>query len=401
MRAKIYAGYKSFDYLEPDIDFRNFPLVSDTERVPRYEYPLSGQQRERVDRLLDENPIVSLHEHTGVRPLDPKQIFDARREIRDPMGYAGLALSGLDAVFENFMDGTGTVTSKAGWKWDDIVLDIGMRFSDIQHQDFVFRAETVSDVLCAKSTGRLALVPSLESATPIENELDRVDVLYGLGIRCMGLTYSESNHLGSGLKEKRDGGLTDFGRSVVRRMNKLGMTIDLSHCGDQTSLDAIAASERPVFITHAGARAIWPTRRMKPDEVILACAERGGVIGVEAAPHTTLTRELRVHTIESVMAHVAYCVSLVGADHVAIGPDTMFGDHVASHRLFANLLAIAATHASGMEFPQIDYVVGMENPGEALLNATRWLVAHDYSDADIANIVGGNAIRVLKQTWWK
>ena len=117
----------------------------------------------------------------------------------------------MTAVFDNFMDGTGCVTSQAGWKWTDILADLGMRFSDLAHQDFVVKAEKVADIRHAHETGRLALVPGLEAATPIENELDRIDILYGFGVRQMGIAYSEANTLGSGLKERRDGGLTDFG----------------------------------------------------------------------------------------------------------------------------------------------------------------------------------------------
>ena len=118
----------------------------------------------------------------------------------------------------------------------------------------------------------------------IENEVDRLDILYGFGIRSSGIAYSEANSLGSGLREARDGGLTDLGRQAVRRMNQLGIAIDISHSGDQTSLDTIEVSEKPIFITHVGARALWNTKRMKPDHVLKACAEKGGVIGIEAAP---------------------------------------------------------------------------------------------------------------------
>jgi microsomal dipeptidase-like Zn-dependent dipeptidase len=91
----------------------------------------------------------------------------------------------------------------------------------------------------------------------------------------MGLTYSESNGLGSGLREERDGDLTDLGRAAVRRMNKIGMTIDISHRGDQTSLDTIEAGERPILIILAGARGLWNTKRMKPDEVLTCLRHKG------------------------------------------------------------------------------------------------------------------------------
>ena len=135
---------------------------------------------------------------------------------------------------------------------DDIVYDIGMRLSDIAHQDFVIKVESVKDIHFARETGRVGLVVCLEASTPIENELDRIDVLYGLGVRQMGIAYSEANGLGSGLKEVRDGGLTSFGRKAVERMNKLGIAIDISHSGDVTCLDTIECSSKPIFITHAG-----------------------------------------------------------------------------------------------------------------------------------------------------
>ena len=133
---------------------------------------------------------------------------------------------------------------------------------------------------------------------------------------CTEACYSESNMLGSGLKEEDDGGLTYFGRQAVDRMNKIGMAIDIAHTGDKTSLDTIKASRKPVFIPHAGARGVWNSKRMRPDEVIKACADSGGVIGIEAAPHTTVSRKNPQMNIESVMDHFEYCVNLVGIDRL-------------------------------------------------------------------------------------
>src|SRR6266852_8231024 len=169
-----------------------------------------------------------------------------------------------------------------------MLFDLGMRSSDIDHQGMVYLATRYDDLLRAKPSGRVAFVPWLEAATAIENEIDRVDVLYGFGVRGMGITYSEANALGSGLREKNDSGLSDLGRAVVKRMNRLGMTIDIAHCGDRTGLEVIEASEKPITITHAGARTLWNSRRMKTDETLRKMAANGGVIGVEAAPHTTL-----------------------------------------------------------------------------------------------------------------
>ena len=395
---KKYAGYRSYSYLVPGEDYADIPVAKDTDRVPSRGVELSDAEEKRARAILDRDQIVSMHDHTSIFPEDMGRVLEQRRTGRDAMGYAGLAISDTDVVLENFMDGTGTITSNKGWKWDDVIFDLGMRFADIAHQDMVYVATTYLDLEVAKEQGRIALVPWFEAATPIENELDRVDVLYGLGVRGMGITYSEANTLGSGLRARNDSGLTDLGRSVVKRMNKLGMTIDISHCGDRTGLEVIETSAKPITITHAGARALWSTRRMKTDETLARLAEKGGVIGVEAAPHTTQVAG-RPHTIDAVMAHVEHCVELIGVDHVGLGPDTLFGDHVALHTAFAQQLSLSAIRDSGPAFTPVAYVDGMENPGEAMRGAVRWLVKHGYSDGDIAKIAGGNALRVLKETW--
>ncbi|GAI50122.1 unnamed protein product, partial [marine sediment metagenome] len=200
----------------------------------------------------------------------------------------------------------------------------------------------------------------------------RIDILYGLGIRMMGLAYNDSNMLGTGLKEERDGGLTYFGRKCVDRMNKLGMAIDTSHSSDQTTLDAVEESQKPVIATHVGARALYNLKRLKPDNVLRAIAEKGGLIGIEAAPHTTLTAEHPEHDIESVMAHFEYIKNLVGIEHVAFGPDTLYGDHVGLHHVYSSALSIKEVFAS-ME-GEVPYVKGAENPTETSWNTVRWLV---------------------------
>jgi membrane dipeptidase len=400
MQKKRYSGYKSFEYLEPGVDYKPFPLAKELNRVPSQPVEVSAQEEERVRRIFREHLIISLHDHCFVAPENLSDFFEFRRQGRDWTGYEGLSVSGLDCVFDNLMNGTAMITSRSGWKWDDIIYDIGMRLSDIAHQDMVVLATTTEDIVRAKQNGQIAFVVSLEGAAMIENELDRLDILYGLGVRCLGIAYSEGNQLGGGLREPNDGGLTIFGRQAVKRMNKLGIAIDISHSGDRTSLDTIELSEKPVFITHAGARALWNSNRLKPDEVIRACAAKGGVIGIEAAPHTTITQKNPRHSIESFMEHFEYCVDLVGIDHVAFGPDVLFGDHVGLHHTLSEALSIAASRGK-LDYPQVEWVDGLENPAEAFPNIVRWLVRHGYSDSDIVKVVGGNVMRVLKEVWYK
>jgi membrane dipeptidase len=242
----------------------------------------------------------------------------------------------------------------------------------------------------------------MEGAMMIENELDRIDLLYGFGVRLLGITYSESNALGSGLKEDNDGGLTKFGKRAVERMNKVGMLIDCSHTGDQTALDTIAHSSKPIVLSHIGAKALWNTNRMAPDDVLKACADKGGVIGMEAAPHTTLTPNQRVHNLDAVMEHFEYIKDMVGIEHVSFGPDTLYGDHVGLHTAYSASLSLKESKGKGtpgMEYTPVEYVDGLENPTEASYNILRWLIKHGYSDEDMAKVMGTNTLRVLKEVW--
>ena len=395
---KRYLGYKSFDYLERDIDYKVFKLAKEIDRVEPYLVPLSASEEERVSRIVDENQVISFHDHPIVCPEDMTEMFDYCRHGRQVTAFEALSKSCLDCVFDNLMDGSCVITSKSAWKWNDVLHDLGIRLSDIAHQDFVTVAKTVDDILRAHKEGKVALVLCIEGAMPIENELDRIDILYGFGVRLMGLVYSESNVLGTGLKEDRDGGLTYFGRQCVERMNKLGMAVDTAHCSDQTTLDAVEASKKPVLATHVGARALWNIKRLNPDNVLKAIADKGGLIGIEAAPHTTLTERHPAHNIESVMEHFEYIKNLVGIEHVTFGPDTLYGDHVGLHHVFSAALSIKQSSAN--KAAEVPYVKGLENPTEVSWNNVRWLVKHGYSDEDIAKAIGGNVIRVLREIWY-
>lgn len=396
MNEKNYDGYRSFDYLRKNIDYRVYTLSDQLERVPPYRFDLSEEEVSVVSNIMSENLIISMRDHGFIVPEKYDDIIPYCQSLHTAFHYEGISKSGIDIIFENFMDGIAITSSTNGLKWDEVIHLLGMRYTDIEHQSTVYIAKTITELTKAKENKQVALLPSLEAANILENEVDRVDVLYGLGIRCMGITYNEANTLGSGLVENNNGGLTSFGQRVIERMNKLGMLIDISHCNDRTSLDVIECSEHPVLITHAGARALWDTPRMKSDEVLKACAEKGGVIGVCAAPNTTLTKNSPTHTLNSVMEHFEYIVDLVGIDHVGFGPDTFFGDHVALQRAFDERLQISASH-QGKNFDESDYVLGAENPTEAVKNMMKWLVKNKYKKADIVKVAGENVMRVLKQ----
>ena len=405
--TKAYDGYQSFRYLEEGRDYPPFEFARQVDRVAPYLLPLSPEEEGRVGAFLESTVMISLHDHLGLFPADVSETPAMVREGRQATAFEGLSHAHWDAVLDNLLDGICTIESRGGWKWTEILHDLGMRLCDLAHQDFLMPATKVEHIHQAHREGRIAWIASMEGAAMIENELDRIEILYGFGVRGLGIAYSEGNALGAGLKEPRDGGLTIFGRKAVERMNKVGMLIDCSHCGDQTTLDTIEVSESPLILSHIGARALWNSNRLAPDEVLVACAEKGGVIGIEAAPHTTLTYGRRVHDIEAFMQHFEYVKGLVGIDHVGFGPDSIFGDHVGLHHAYAANLSIKEAHGGaggpgrteGMEFEEVEYVEGLENPAEASKNILRWLVKGGYSDEDIRKVMGGNALRLFGEVW--
>lgn len=152
---------------------------------------------------------------------------------------------------------------------------------------------------------------------------------------------------------------------------------------------------------------------MKPDHVLRALAESGGLLGLEAAPNSTHAMDHPEHTIDSVMAHFEYCVELMGIDAVTFGPDTLFADHARPHDVFAPLFGSTTPQVGPDPEPDGASRVGvaavparhsshcaeMENPGENFRNIIGWLVRHGYPDEQIRQVVGGNTLRVLAKVW--
>lgn len=403
-----YTPYRSFDYLSERAEWELTPQLG---RVALYDLGLTPEEKAHAAQLLSESLVVDLHEHVVVWPLDLTTAMDYSRAGRVELAYEGLSRSGIDVVIDNMAGPTGRINSHNGWKWDDVLHDLGMRLADVAHQSMVTVARSIADVEAAKQAGQIALVFGMEGAGFVENELDRLDIIYGFGVRQLGLVYNATNMIGGGMREFRDPGLTLFGREVVKRMNELGMSIDLSHAGDRTSLDTIEVSEQPVVISHAGARGVWPSDRMKPDVVLRELAAAGGLLGVEAVAGSTLVPGAERHTIDEVMRHFEYCVELMGIDHVTFGPDTSYVDHLGAHKAMGKLFAkpdvvlpvddpLTRIDVADVTPPAgLDYCHGLENPTENFPNIVGWLVQHGYADDDIKKVIGGNSQRVLAETW--
>jgi membrane dipeptidase len=360
-------------------------LAPDTGRLPPYDgVPASALAS--AGRLLARYPAISLHDHP-VRLPDPltSQSWQTwRADGREQLGYAGLASSGWAAAVASALS-TGDLGQVL--RWAEFLRE------DMQHHHGECILVTSPDDLPAAGGGPVGILLGLEDLNTVGTDLRVLPRLFEAGIRCAGLTYSHGNPLGGGLTSNPDDGLTKLGRDAVRLMNDLGITVDVAHVGDRTSLEVCRVSRAPVVVSHGGARTVWPTPRMQPDAVLDAVAETGGVVAVSAAPNSTLSAAHPRHSLDSAMDHLTYLADRLGVQHVALGPDAFFGDHVGLYE--------ATGHRTPWATPpheEVRYVAGLENPGEAARNVTAWLVDRGWSEPDIARVIGGNALGVLRAT---
>jgi membrane dipeptidase len=201
----------------------------------------------------------------------------------------------------------------------DTVDKIARWMANIErHPDALTQVRTVRQLLEAKEHGRFGIVFGFQDTTPLEGDLDNLRIFQDLGVRVVQLTYNVRNLVGDGCLEPANGGLSRFGHAVVERMNDLGMLVDLSHCGQRTTADGIAASRRPVAITHSGCSAVAPHPRSKDDRELRAMADGGGVIGIYLMPFLSPGRAA---TADDVLAHIEHAIDVCGEDHVGIGSD--------------------------------------------------------------------------------
>lgn len=293
-----------------------------------------------------------------------------------------------------------------------------VRFKEIEAENsdrFKF-AESYDDIINIISSGKLSAVFGIEGGNAIENDLDRLDEFFKLGVRYIGLTWNNSNKIGSSAKDEskgKKGGLTDYGFKVIKRMDEVGMIIDISHAGEQTFWDIIKTSKNPIIASHSCCYALSPHYRNLTDEQIKAIAENGGVISVNFYDHfidvlnadnirtqnvyQRYSKELdeiyknsggdmvkfnierekflstidltKGNTIDKFIDHIDYIKNLVGVDYIGLGSD----------------------YDGGVTPPNELY------DGTCYPIITRKLVERGYTELEIRKILGLNFLRVFKQ----
>jgi membrane dipeptidase len=271
-----------------------------------------------------------------------------------------------------------------------------------QHDQWFKRIDDPQDFDAVKQDDRIGILLSFQDSQHFRSA-DDIDVFFGMGQRISQLTYNYSNGLGSGFLERTDGGLTEAGDGVIRRMNEVGMAVDLSHCGDRTTLEGLEATDHPALFTHATCRALVPNApRCKTDEMIRALADTGGVMGI--AFLRFMIRDREPVTIEHVLDHFEHVARLVGVDHLAIGSDM---DLVGNPNPVGRPGAAPSDTTGRPNWER--YRVHTDDGGritirgldhaKRIYDLTEGLIRRSFSDEDISLILGGNARRVLAQIW--
>lgn len=345
--------------------------------------PRGGSVRD-VARLYEEAVVIN---GNLIVPIDPDAPLD--QETRDMIKASGLTAAKLT------LGGSGD-ESRVETAAFIAVIDKTVALNP----DVYMKIGTVTDFAQAKATGRMGVIYSFEAAEMLEGDLDAIDQFRASGVLVMGLSYNRTTPFASGTMSTPSTGLTDLGRQAVERMNARGVTIDVSHSDELSSLGAIAASRKPVLITHAGASAVHPHPRNKSDRLIRALADRGGVIGIYELSY--LTTAPAQPSLQVYFAHLTHALNTCGEDHVGIGSDALLWPFDTSPESMARWnKTLEERKAAGVAAPgegPPPFVTGLNRPDRCAIIADG-LVQRGYGARVVDKVLGGNFQRVFGETW--
>ncbi|MFI5165929.1 MAG: dipeptidase [Thermoanaerobaculales bacterium] len=259
-----------------------------------------------------------------------------------------------------------------------------------------------SDILRAKTSGALGLILGFQTTEMLGENLSRLPVFRGLGVRIVQLTYNARSLYGDGCLEPANAGLSNLGREAVASMNGLGIAVDVSHCGQRTTAEAIEVSKKPILISHAGCRAVFDNPRNKDDAALRALADKGGVIGIYLMPY--LSAGPGPITVDDLLRHLDHAIGVCGEDHVGIGSDQgiiPIDDNPEYRRKLREEIEArrkAGVSAPGESAERPPFIPELNTPNrmEAIAAA---LEARGYKASAIEKILGANFHRVLSEIW--
>jgi len=251
----------------------------------------------------------------------------------------------------------------------------------------------VADLDRAKADKKCAVIMGIQNAEHFE-KIEDVALFRRLGLRCAQLTYNSQNMIGSGSTERIDGGISDYGAAIVAEMEKQRMLVDVSHCGDKTTLDAIAIATGPIAITHSNARALVDHPRVKTDAAIKALAAKGGVMGITGV--RMFVRTTDPTNVGHMADHIDHVAKLVGIDHVGIGSDADL--HGYDDMKPDEYALLKGAYKGSYAFRDKIDIDGFDHPLK-VFDLTEELIRRGYSNDNITAVLGGNFRRLLAQVW--
>jgi membrane dipeptidase len=262
------------------------------------------------------------------------------------------------------------------------------------HDRWLMRVDSADDLDRLKGSGKVGVILGVQNSEHFRSPAD-VDYFHSLGQRVSQLTYNTRNLIGNGSTERRDEGISDFGAAIIERMNKVGMAVDVSHCGDRTTLDAFEISKKPVLITHSNCRALVPGHpRCKTDEAIKKMAASGGVMGVTGV--RMFVKNDEPTTVEHFLDHFDHIKKLAGVEHLGVGSDIDldgYDDMPAEENK-----RLRAGYKGSYGFREKIDIEGVDHP-KRIFDLTEGLIRRKYSISEIESVLGGNFKRVLAQIW--
>lgn len=341
----------------------------------------------RAVQLVEKSLVIDM-----LNPFDLPSLFrlPGRNWFEDPASFSAEDLALVKASGHTVLHVAGGVQQH-----DDVVrFHLLWNGFIAHHSDTFARVDDVEGLERIKKSGKIGIILGVQDSVHFRTVED-VETFYRYGQRVSQLTYNARNLLGNGCTERRDDGLSDFGVAVIGHMDRLGMAVDVSHCGERTTLDAFEVSRRPVLITHSNCRALVPQQpRSKTDEAIRAMAAKGGVMGVTFM--RMFVRDKEPTTIEHLLDHVDHIARLVGIEHAGIGSDT---DLPGWDALPADARqAIRGAYKKEIGFREKMDLDEVDSP-RRIFDLTEGLIRRGYSDRDIEGVLGGNFRRALSAIW--
>lgn len=297
---------------------------------------------------------------------------------------------------------TGVNLTIGGRTPDEVDATIAKWAREVTAHPTVFaNIRSVADLRAAKSSKRFGLIYGFQDTVAIGDDIARVKRYHDAGVRIVQLTYNVRNLVGDGCLQPENGGLTPFGRQVVAELNRLRIIVDTSHTGEQSTIDAIELSSKPIAITHSACRAVADRPRNKRDHVIRKMADKGGVIGIYMMPFLTMGA---APTSADLIKHIEHAINIAGEDHVGIGSDLSTTPHVVDaeymrvHRTFVEGRQRAGVAAPGEDPAVPMFVTDLNSPRRMEMIADK-LAARGHSSARIEKVIGGNFLRLCRDVW--